>query len=148
CCCCLAICCWFWASFSRRALSSSATEGVPLDPLLSFAGAWQKAKPDANKRKQRFFLSFIRFLSLAALGQHIPQAHIAHDQVRVLGRSHSHKPRRPGYVRNLVDQQHGAVLRVSPEGLRPVNRAFLNGTVLIVTRIGETKTLEGFDDQR
>src|SRR5215510_15014156 len=121
CCCCLVICCWFRAIFSRRALSSFATEGVPLDPLLSFVGAWPKAKPDANKRKQRFFDSVIRFLSFSALRQHIPQAYVAHHQVGILGRSGSHKPGSAGDVRSLGDQQYGSVLRVSPEGLCPVN---------------------------
>src|SRR5712691_12482461 len=61
----------------------------------------------------------------------------------ILRRAGSDKPRGTAYVRRLGDQQHGAVLRVSPEGLGPVNGAFLNDAVGSVRRAGETETDEG-----
>src|SRR5713226_1215052 len=64
------------------------------------------------------------------LGQDVTQAYVLHEEMGILRRPGSHKPRRTAHVRRLGDQQHGAVLRVSPEGLGPIDGGFLNDAVL------------------
>src|SRR5262249_27840928 len=64
-----------------------------------------------------------------SLWQHVANAQITHTEVSVLGCAGGHKPGRAGQVRSLCNQQEGSVLRVSPEGLRPGDRALLNGAV-------------------
>src|ERR1043165_7381505 len=76
----------------------------------------------------------LRFWS-GALRQYVAQAQIAHAKMRILWRARSHKPWSAGHIRSLRDQQQSAVLRVLPECLGPVNRAFLYRTICSIRRL-------------
>src|SRR2546422_2252407 len=62
------------------------------------------------------------------LGQDVTQAHVLHEEMGILRRAESHGPRRTADVRTLHDQQHCAVLRVSPEGLGDRKSTRLNSS--------------------
>src|SRR5262249_38929144 len=64
------------------------------------------------------------------LWKYVADAQIAHAEMSILGRAGGNEPRSAGQVRVLRDQQDGAVLRVPPEGLGPIDRTLLNGAVL------------------
>src|SRR5262249_3005093 len=68
--------------------------------------------------------------------------------MRVFGRAEGYEPRGTRYVRSLGYQLHGAVLRIFPESLCPVDRSFLDGAVGAVGRVRAAKADERFGDQR
>jgi len=64
------------------------------------------------------------------LRQYVFQTHVSHGEMCVLRRPNGNEPRAAGYVRSLGNEQESAILRVFPEGLRPIDGDFLNGAVL------------------
>jgi hypothetical protein len=91
-----------------------------------------KKAPAVNRR-------FCESTLKLSLRQHVFQADVSHHQVSILRRSCRHKPWRARDVRRLRNQQYGAVLRVFPEGLRPIDGAFLDSAVVGVGRVGSAE---------
>src|SRR5215472_4360581 len=82
---------------------------------------------------------------VSKLGQHVADAQITHGEVSILWCAGGNEPRSAGQVRSLRDQQHSSILRVSPESLVPVDRALLNGAVVVVTGVHASKPDNRFD---
>src|SRR5579859_404481 len=148
-------CCWAMAGMNAEATYRNAAQtrvGVEITLLFYAAGTapdfdQKKCGPEAEDafraaltelRNQITALNRMmsQGCSFAApdiirfpLWQYVPDAHVAHAEMSILGRARSHEPRSASQVRSLRDQQHRAVLRVLPEGLGPFDRSLLERPV-------------------